>query len=562
MIERHMQRALNHQAIRWVAALSVFWVGGTILLFSPSRIEYPAPIILIHLSTIFDSLLMAMIFYSAIGLIVGKRVAWRVAIIILTSSVIWETVESRTTVSLYSLFPLLALGIVVLSRHHYQLRSEPSGIAAALRRALLFTSFSTILACIGFLLFAHQEHRAFSLLPSILEVIRHMYNLQDIFEPIRHASPSHLIGRSLLFTLGLANYLLIALALAKPVIDRFHLTPHTHQRVWRLLSRYAHDSEDYFKYWPADKSYYFGRRTVGFIAYGVQQNTCIALADPIGINPSRLIHEFDYFCRTKGWNAVFLPVHESQCALYEQLGYTSIKIGESAVVDLAEFAATTRHTKNFRNIVNRFYKQGYTTRFLSKPYDNDTLQAISDQWLAKGRQERQFAMGYFDTAYIQASRIFGLFDTNDKLVAWVNLQPNFSSQKASFDLMRSSNDAAPNAIDYLLVNLISALRDEGYKKLDFGLAPLSGLSKERSDERNLHLVYQHANRLFAFKGLRRFKEKFRPDWHSYYLIQKLDTSPHLAATALALNSLTKHKADTPAVVKQTRHPRTLKQQAQ
>jgi phosphatidylglycerol lysyltransferase len=420
------------------------------------------------------------------------------------------------------------------------LKSELKGILSALKRAAIFTVGSTVIACGAFLLLAIHEHRPFHFLPVILETLRHIYSLPSDFEPLRHVSLSHQIGRSLLFILGVTNYLLIAFALAKPVIDKFRLTTYDHARVWRLLRRYAKSSEDYFKYWPADKSYFFGKKTDGFIAYGVHQNICIAVANPIGPDPAKLIDEFSNYCATQGWQQVFVPVDELHRSLYKAKKFRSIKIGDCALIDLKQFSLETSQTKNMRNITNRFTKKNYRVGFMTHPYDFTSLRQVSDAWLSNGRQERSFLMGYFDTTYLNKSRIFTLHDPSNKLIGFINIQPNYSQTRSSIDLMRMSPDAASNAMDFLLSQLFTVLHQEGWQQIDIGLAPFSGLDTSRASERTLHLLYTYANRLFAFKGLRRFKDKYQPTWEPQYLMYR-GASSNLPQIAIALNALMKYK---------------------
>ncbi|MNC39659.1 Phosphatidylglycerol lysyltransferase [compost metagenome] len=72
----------------------------------------------------------------------------------------------------------------------------------------------------------------------------------------------------------------------------------------------------------------------------------------------------------------------------------------------------------------------------------------------------------------------------------------------------------------MFLRLFEWSRETGYKRFNLGMAPLSSVGDEPyslREERVANLVYLHANYLYKFKGLRRFKEKFDPVWETRYL---------------------------------------------
>lgn len=533
--------------VRWSVALTTFVVAVIALLYGPSRLEYPAPLAILHASAVVDSFILAATFYASIGLIVGRRAAWRISIMILLTAAAWETIESRETISVLSAFPFIALLALIVTRRYYYVASGPVVIHKTVWRALIFTSITTVIGCIAFYLLDTLEHRPFTLGASIIRTLEQMYTLNYLMHPHGHLAASHYGGRLLLFGLGILNYSVIAFALLRPVADTFHLTPLAHARARHLIDRFGTSSEDYFKYFPADKSYYFGKTVEGMVAYGTYESTCVALADPIAASPEdrrTLLREFLEFANTHGWTAVFLGVEPANLSLYTDSNLHQLKIGEAARIDLAAIDTLSR-SKNNRNIINRFTKAGFTTELTSlrrQPSLINELETVSNDWLGQNkRSERQFAMGHFDPHYLQQSQLFVVRDMAGKLIAFTNLQPNFSDhQRASIDLMRMRADAPTNTMDFLFLRLIQQLAADGWHEFDLGLAPLSGLAKGPTSERSLHLLYQYANRWFAFKGLRRFKEKFHPDWQPVYIVHTGPRS-NIAAIGIAINELMKYR---------------------
>lgn len=536
--------------IRLIATSATFAAVGSVLLFSPSDLEYPAPFRILKLAEVWDALLLAALFYAGIGLFIKRRTSWIVAVCVLASSAIWESVQSHKIVSWLSIFILLTLIIVLATYEHYPNRSEPSAIWRAVRRALLFTAFTTILGCIAGYVLSLIEHRAFNLVPNIIFSLNHMYVLTHVGDPLRHPTAGKEIGRIILFLFGITNYLLVAFALLKPMVNRFTLTQTAHKQVQTLLKKFGTSSEDYFKFFPDDKSYFFAPNSEAFIAYGVSNGVCIALADPIARNNhdrTTILQDFLEFANDHGWQVCFLPVNNAQLPLYEQFGLSMIKLGSNAIVETADFTAKTATNKHFRYINNRFTKLGYTAELLKPPYPPQLLRelgVISNQWLAHdGRKERAFAMGFFDTTYLQSCQLFVVYDKDHQPKAFVNLVPSYSKTRMSFDLLRYANNAPADTSAFLFLHLIVHLDTINCPEFDMGLAPLSGLSVSDSlDEKGLHLLYTYANRYFAFKGLHRFKARFKPTWEPRYAVYQ-GSKLRIIGMSVELNRLMKYTRD-------------------
>ena len=521
------QRPKSAQLVRISAALATFLTVGIVFIWSPDSLQYPAPFRILRIAEIIDALTIAFLFYAAIGLAIGRRTAWLVALYVLGFSAIWETIQSTKVISPFSVLLLATLIFVLSTRRFYPHVHQKSTFQPALERALSFSFMTTVIGCMVALIAAHFEHRSFSLLPNIIYSLDHMYVLSSVLEPTHHASKvldfSIRVG---LFSLGVVNYSIIAMTMLKPLIDQFVLTRHAQQRAQQYLQSFGTSSDDYFKLFPADKSYYFGQAVSGFIAYGVSSGICIALADPIAkdvADQKKLLSEFMQYTDQRGWQTCFLGVTQKGLPLYAKEQLTTIKLGSIAIVDIHEYVATTLQNKHFRYLPNKFAKQGYTTELLLPPHSEELLsrlQNVSNQWLTRGhRKERQFALGYFDTDYLQKSMLFVVYNASHIPEAFVNLPPTYSKEQISFDLLRYSNDAPKDISAFLFARLIAELAKSHYSQFNMSLAPLAKLEDSQTiDEKGLHLLYQYANRWFAFKGLHAFKNKFKPTWEPQYAV--------------------------------------------
>ena len=75
-------------------------------------------------------------------------------------------------------------------------------------------------------------------------------------------------------------------------------------------------------------------------------------------------------------------------------------------------------------------------------------------------------------------------------------------------------------MDALFGHLMLWARDQGYRRFNLGMAPLSGINGVRRADtwsRLGRFIYRHGEPLYNFQGVRTYKEKFHPDWEPRYL---------------------------------------------
>jgi phosphatidylglycerol lysyltransferase len=213
--------------------------------------------------------------------------------------------------------------------------------------------------------------------------------------------------------------------------------------------------------------------------------------------------------------------------LYERRGFSLQKLGQEAVVNLEHFQSEVVGGKYFRQINNKFTKQGYSAELLTPPHHTaviNRLRDISNDWLKHGgHEERGFAMGYFSEAYMQACPVMVVRDAAGTIQAFLNQLPaDFDSTEATYDLLRYTRSSLGNSNDYLLMQFASILQKEGYQRLNLGLCPLTGLDEPDDDSTGLihtflRFAYANGDRLYSFSGLYRFKSKYQPEWRDRYV---------------------------------------------
>ena len=93
------------------------------------------------------------------------------------------------------------------------------------------------------------------------------------------------------------------------------------------------------------------------------------------------------------------------------------------------------------------------------------------------------------------------------------------------------------ALDKKKKIIINWSKDNGYKQFSLGVAPLSNVGNNpysHTDEKLGKYVYNYGDKIYSFRGLRKFKEKFQPEWKGVYLAYPKGTKLTLLVLELAL----------------------------
>jgi phosphatidylglycerol lysyltransferase len=274
-----------------------------------------------------------------------------------------------------------------------------------------------------------------------------------------------------------------------------------------------------------DKSVWlYGDR--GFVLYGTIGNELVAFGDPVAPpgEEDDLLEGFLGFCETEGWDVVFYEVSARWFPHLHDQGFNLMKLGESGVIDLASFTLQGKSGKDLRHVLNQMERLGVSMRVLAPEEVGrrlDELRAVSDAWLETKRvAEKRFSVGFFDPEYLRRFPALIAEITGGEIVAFANLLPGATGGEASIDLMRQRPGAPEGVMKAVLLSAIEWARAEGYARFSLGMAPLSTVGESRRApfwERVSRLLYRHGEHLYNFRGLRQYKEKFRPRWEPRYL---------------------------------------------
>ena len=275
-----------------------------------------------------------------------------------------------------------------------------------------------------------------------------------------------------------------------------------------------------------DKRFLFSQSGDGFVMYGVRGSTWVAMGDPIAIRNNDLIDlvwRFKESADEHRGTPVFYQVAADHLPVYLDAGFSLIKLGEDAWVDLDLFTLDGKNGRRLRQTKSRVERNGVSFEII-KAADVENflvaLKRVSDAWLAvHGRREKGFSLGFWNEDYLSRHDV-AIVRHEGRIVAFANIVRKPGAATASLDLMRHVPDAPESVMDYLVVMLLEQVKSEGYKWFNLGMAPLSGLSEHRLASRWARfagLFFRYGDRLYNFEGVRIFKSKFKPEWRPKYL---------------------------------------------
>ncbi len=302
----------------------------------------------------------------------------------------------------------------------------------------------------------------------------------------------------------------------------------------RIIS--ASDQPDGGLALTGDKALLFHQGDDAFLMYARRGRSMIALYDPIGPAQQRaeLIWQFRDLCDLHHARPVFYQVRAENLPFYMDIGLTALKLGEEARVDLRAFdlEAKGKEMKDLRYTWNRGGRDGLALEiFEAGAAPMEELQAISAAWVeGKNVREKGFSLGRFTPEYLKRFRI-AVIRFEGRAVAFANLLETQSTELASLDLMRAHPDAPKLTMEFLMLGLILHYKAAGYSRFSLGMVPLSGLQPRRGaplTQRLGAMVFRRGEQLYNFQGLRRFKDKFQPDWEPRYMAVPAGLDPLVA----------------------------------
>ncbi|MDB5397458.1 MAG: mprF [Rhodospirillales bacterium] len=313
--------------------------------------------------------------------------------------------------------------------------------------------------------------------------------------------------------------------LLRPTPVQPHLPTDTEMNAVRRILKGAARPESNIVF-LRDKALLFNDTQTAFIMYAVRGRSWVALGDPIGPENElpELIWRFREMCDRVGGRPAFYQVSADTLPFYLDVGLTPIKVGEEARVNLSEFSLDQPGRKDLRYSVRRAEREGLTFDVVPRAEVLtviDELRTISDTWLeTRNTTEKRFSVGAFDPDYLSEFDV-AVVRVNGRITAFANIWMAAAGRQAAVDIMRFDPMASSYTMEFLFTKLLLWAKREGFEWFGLGVAPLSGLAGRDLApvwQRLGALIFQAGERFYNFRGLRLFKDKFKPTWEPRYLV--------------------------------------------
>ena len=499
------------QMVPGIMAVTIF-MGGSLLLFSGAVPEDPVrmaflksflPLYAMELSHLLGSVAGIGLVLLARGLFRRLDTAWFVTMLLLAASVILQLLKGVD----YGEALVMSVLLLALAPCRPAFYRKGSLLAERFTPGWAAAVAVVVLTTMWFSLFSYK----------------HLSYSQELWWKFAFDSDAPRALRAMVAVMGIALAVAIAHLLRLSVVRMEPPSRESLERVVEIVAN-AHDAEAHLV-WLCDKSLLFNKEGDAFIMYGVQRRSWIAMGNPVGPRAAwdELVWEFRELCDRYDGRPVFYKVDESSLPLYLDLGLSFFKLGEEGRVSLSDFGLSGSARQELRYIHRRAQRDGASFEMLppgSATVLQEDLARVSDAWLSDKRaREKTFSMGRYDLEYLDRFPL-AIVRNHGVVVAFANLWTAPAGQELAIDLMRHTDAVGYGVMDYLIIESLLWGRTNGYLWFNLGIAPLSGLQDRALAPlwaRFGAFVHRNGEEFYNFQGLRRFKEKYGPDWKPIYL---------------------------------------------
>jgi phosphatidylglycerol lysyltransferase len=115
----------------------------------------------------------------------------------------------------------------------------------------------------------------------------------------------------------------------------------------------------------------------------------------------------------------------------------------------------------------------------------------------------------------------GVVRSGGRILAFASLVGSAGKAELSVELVRHVGNAPTGILDFVIAEAIVWAKGQGYRTVNLGLAPLSGLDRRNTVSRWNRFggvdLYRHGEHYSDFNELRRAKARFAPRWSPRFI---------------------------------------------
>lgn len=462
---------------------------------------------------------VAMVISSAF-LLTGAKNAWRMALSISSISLILHLTKAFDYEE--ALVALLSIGILWHTRKAYFVKYNVTFQLKSLQKVMLLiiALFTYSVAGFYFLQVRHLDFD-FTLTDSFNAGVKSIVLMTSDLHPLTRT------GHFFIYSVQMNSILLMLYGLVllyRATKTKSPVSDDDFETAAKLLTQHGRSSMDYFKLYP-DKQIFFNEAKDAFLAYSESKHYAVVLESPVAATAAlalQLLLAFEEFCSERGLRTFYYRVPEEDLHHYVSLKKQWILLGQEAIVNVVTFSLEGSAKKAMRNAVNKLEKAGYQFKIYPAPLKDGLVQqlkTVSNEWLhGRGHNEAGFSQGVFHGKEIKKCTVLTVENNESKILAFLNIVPGYKNGEATYDLIRQSNDSPNGALDYLTIKMIAFLKENKFRTLNMGLAPMAGIQGVNLNEQIMRFYKDHFKQASRLRGLFEYKNKFEPCWKNQYLV--------------------------------------------
>ncbi|MEI6853066.1 MAG: phosphatidylglycerol lysyltransferase domain-containing protein, partial [Bacteroidota bacterium] len=412
------------------------------------RLKDFLPVEIIHAS---DYLVMGaglFLLVTAAFMLKGLRTAWWFAIVLSIVSFVGHITKAIDYEE--SIVALLVVFALVTTRKEYNIRTNPKLRNAGIQTSLLFTLAIFVYGIAGFY-FLDKKHFNidFSWAQSIWYTFQNYFLIQS-----NDLIPSDAFAKNFLYSINISGFFSIAFLIYTLVSSRKPKKSVNDEEMAlakNLLQTYGNSALDYFKTYR-DKLIFISQSRNSFLSYRVSGYYAVVLENPVVKDKEefkRIISEFDLYCYKNGLKSIYYLVPEETLELFREFKKKDMFLGQEGLVDVTAFHLEGGSRKSIRNALKKVSDLGFKASIHHPPIADGMLQkikAVSDDWLISNqRKEIIFSQGMFLWDELKQQTIITVENTEEKIVAFLNIIPDYNKAETTYDLIRKTTDA-PNGV--------------------------------------------------------------------------------------------------------------------
>ena len=472
------------------------------------------------------------------GILRGQRRAWRVAVVLLSLTIVLHLVAGGDLEE--SLLAIAVLVLLLTNRKEFQSASDSASLRSALVMLVAGIVGITLVTTASIEIFTRLGHHSMHIgwWTALVAVSERLLGIESVALPRgmnRFLAPA-------LLAVGITLVALVLYLVTRPVVDRRLTSGRAAEfRARDIVRRHGASTLDYFAL-RSDKRWFFHRDSLVAVRGLRRRLSHLPRPDRAAQRARAGWGAFRRFADSHGWVTAVMGAGEDWLPIYRDSGMHYVYLGDEAVVPVQTFSLSGKHMKGLRQAHHRIMKYGYTASFhdpsqLSAELIEEltTLMRLSRQ----GEHERGFSM--------MLGRVFDPRDSGLLLTivrgpdgaaaAMCQFVPATGIHGYSLDLMRRDPGDHPNGlIDFALCSTVEHLRAEGVEGLSLNFAALrstlSGDKGEGTVQRAERWFLKRISNFAQIESLWRFNAKYEPEWLPRYVV--FDTAEHLVPVVMAI----------------------------